>query len=224
MGKLPVGPLFSASREARTKGPGDGATRLATGQICPGFHQIYNLGSKLLGPESQATHSLSTLCPSCSWVRQGAGTVHCQLTCTVRMHALCRLPMLSTRTHVPVLGSRTRFAVVNLPEACVGHRQPSRHYFRVGTGLSAHCLDPLGMPCYDVGFGTEAKIEISWCPTCPSSNEPAAADPGTESRSSSSCWAETVLVAAGRLRNARLGAASVPGGQDLGRASGGRTR
>lgn len=71
----------------------------------------------------------STLCPSCSWVRQGAGTVHCQLTCTVRMHALCRLPLLSTRTHVPVLGSRTRFAVANLPEACVGHRQPLQTLF-----------------------------------------------------------------------------------------------
>lgn len=59
---------------------------------------------------------------------------------------------------------------------------------RVGTGLSASRLDPLGATCYNVGFGTEAKIEIAWCRTCPSSNEPAAADPGTESRSSQSCW------------------------------------
>lgn len=61
---------------------------------------------------------------------------------------------------------------------------------RVGAGLSAYRLDPLGAPCYNVGFGTEAKIvvEIAWCRTCPSSNEPAAADPGTESRSSQSCW------------------------------------
>lgn len=66
-----------------------------------------------------------------------------------------------------------------------GNKPPA--IIRVGTGLSALRLDPLGLPCCSSGFGTEAKIEIAWCLTCPSSNEPAAVDPGTESRSSLSC-------------------------------------